>query len=131
TIRTDKQSLTPGETLVVRGELPARLHQARVEVRLERTPGSVPAPAVGAGPAPKEAAAREAAMRANFRLANDFTITRGEVTVMDGKFTARLKIPAKLPWPRVILRAHAATASAEAVAVEVLTVSGDKDKKSP
>src|SRR5262249_8314195 len=40
TFRLEKQVVTPGETLVVRGVLPTRLHRSRVEVRLERTPGS-------------------------------------------------------------------------------------------
>jgi hypothetical protein len=45
-----------------------------------------------------------------------------ECVVRDGGFEARLEAPAKLPWPRLILRAYAATDGEEGMGVTTLDV---------
>jgi hypothetical protein len=42
--------------------------------------------------------------------------------VRDGRFEARLALPEKLPWPRLILRASAATAEAEGLGIQTVEV---------
>jgi hypothetical protein len=61
-------------------------------------------------------------MLANHARANDFAVAGQEVTAKGGAFEARLEVPARLPWPRLILRVHARTKDGEGMAVERLAV---------
>ncbi|HWG44812.1 MAG TPA: C25 family cysteine peptidase [Gemmataceae bacterium] len=107
-----------GEGLTVRGRVPARLAGARVRLTLERTVNSVPE---DLEPLPK-GAARDCVMLANHDRANRFVVAMCECVAKDGHFEAKLQAPAKLPWPRLILRAYAATERAEGMAVQTLEV---------
>jgi hypothetical protein len=113
-------SATPGGMLTVRGKVPARLDGARVTLTLERTVNSVPK---DLEPTPKKAgAARDRITLANHDLANRFVVATAECVAKDGRFEAKLDVPAKLPWPRLILRAYAATPREEGIAVRTLEV---------
>jgi hypothetical protein len=113
-------ALLPGKTLLVRGALPDHLHGARVRVTLERSPGSLPD---GLVPLPHQPRAkRDSTLFTNHRIANNFTVSEKEVTAKAGAFTARLDVPARLPWPRLTLRVHASTEKSESMVVERLNV---------
>lgn len=113
-------AVRPGTTLEVRGTLPARLRGAAVEVRLERTPASVPD-----GLEAVSARDRDRALLANFARANRFELAREAVATLGTSFTARLKVPESLPWSRVIVRVRAATATDEAVVARTVPVTAD------
>jgi hypothetical protein len=113
-------TLAPGKALLVRGRLPSNLQGAKLRVALERSPASQPA---GWVPLPREAgAARDAVMLANHTRANDFAVVTGQASASGASFAVRLEVPAKLPWPRLILRVYARTKHNEAMAVERLNV---------
>jgi hypothetical protein len=116
-------TVTPGEVLTVRGDVPQRLAGARVRVTLERTVNSVPD---DLEPMPKDpgplGGARDRVMLVNHERANRFVLATCECAAKDGRFEAKLAAPAKLPWPRLVLRAYAATERADGMAVRTLEV---------
>lgn len=122
-------SVTPGEKLTVSGNLPKRLHGARVRVTLERTVNSVPDGLEAMLKAP--ARERDRAMLANHERANCFALTDSECTEKDGRFQATLDVPAKLPWPRLILRVYAANEREEGMAVRTLPRSATNRSEGP
>ncbi len=104
-----------GKALTVKGEVPGRLEGAKVRLTVERPAGSEPA---DLEPLPKEPAdARARVMRDNHDRANRFVLGSKEVTAKDGRFEASLELPAKLPWPRLVVRAYAATERHEGLGV--------------
>ena len=58
--------------------------------------------------------ARDKVMHANHELANRFALQTAEAKVIDGAFEVRFQLPDKLLWPRLTVRAYAATKTAEA-----------------
>jgi hypothetical protein len=116
-------AIVAGEKLTVRGSVPVRLAGARVRLTLERTVNSVPN---DLEPLPKDSgpggAARNRAMLTNHDRANRFAVATCECAAKDGGFEAKLQAPAKLPWPRLILRVYAATEREEGMAVRTLEV---------
>jgi len=105
----------PGATITITGEVSSRLEGARVKLSLER-PLTSDAPDLA--PLPKEMnEKRDAVMRANHDRANRFTLLTAEAQVKDGKFEAKFRLPDKLPWPRLTLRAYAATETDEGIGV--------------
>jgi hypothetical protein len=60
-------------------------------------------------------AARDRALQANHDRANRFALDSAEAVIQDGRLEARLAVPAKAPWPRLLIRAYAATDRAEAM----------------
>ena len=109
----------PGGVLTVRGEIPAQLVGGSLEVVLERTPASVPARLL---PVPASGEGRDKAMLANFAAANRFTLLRVAATTRGPAFAARLPLPDKLPWPRLVLRVRAVKGGEEALAARRLEV---------
>jgi hypothetical protein len=103
-----------GKTVVVRGEAPASLEGAKVRVTAERVLSSKPA---DLQPLPAAGAERAAVMLANHERANRFELAAAEATVKGGRFEAAVTLPAKLPGPRLILRAYAAADKREAQGV--------------
>ena len=93
---------------------------ATVRVTLERPAGSTP---VGVEPLPKEPARLREVMRANHERANHVVLDAREVQPRDGRFECTLKLPAELPWPRLTVRAFAATRTDSALGVLTLPVS--------
>ena len=116
-------AVAPGEALTVRGELPERLAGARVRVTLERTVNSVPD---DLEPMPKDpgslGGAKDRVMLLNHDRANRFVLATCDCVSKDGRFDATLTAPPKLPWPRLVLRAYAATERADGMAVRTLEV---------
>jgi hypothetical protein len=115
--------VAPGETIAVRGNVPERLAGARVRVTLERAVNSVPddLELMPKDPGPLFTA-RDRVMLLNHDRANRFVLATCECVAKDGRFEASLAAPAKLPWPRLILRAYAATKRADGMSVRTLEV---------
>jgi Peptidase family C25 len=110
----------PGAHILIQGTAPVRLNGGRVEVVLERPVGSAPDTLE---PLPKDAGpARDEAMMRKHEQANRFVLCVGRTTVEDGRFLAVLEVPAKLPWPRLIVRAYASTDTDEALGALSLDV---------
>jgi hypothetical protein len=112
------EAVQAGKPLAVRGRVPARLAGARVRLTLERTVGSIPD---DLEPLPRDAG-RDRVMMANHEKANHFVLVAAECPARDGAFEARLDVPARLPWPRLLLRAYAATDKEEGQVVLSLEV---------
>jgi hypothetical protein len=114
------QSGTPGAAITVTGEVPQRLEGAMVRLTLERPPSSTPA---DLEPLPKSPeAARARVMMANFERANRFELVQKDVRVSAGTFRVTLEVPVKVPWPRLIVRAYAATDMDDGVGVAVVAL---------
>ncbi len=116
---TTPVAVVPSETLTVKGRVPSRLSGAGIRLSLERTVNSVPS---DLEPLPKDAAMRDRIVIRNHERANRFVLATGEVVAKDGQFEIKLAVPAKLPWPRLVLRAYAATEREEGMAVRMLEV---------
>jgi hypothetical protein len=110
--------IMPGAALTIRGRVPQRLAGARVRLTLERSVASEPA---GIEPLP-QGLARDRVMQANHDKANRFVLANAEAVAREGRFEARLTVPDKLSWRRLLLRAYAATDTAEATKVLPLEV---------
>jgi hypothetical protein len=111
-----------GSTLTISGSVPARLAGAKVKLTLERTAGSVP---TDLEPMPKDdplGKLKDRVMRANHERANRFVLAAKDCEARDGRFEAKLELPASLPWKRVLLRAYAATEKEEGLTVLSLPV---------
>jgi hypothetical protein len=112
------EAISSGEKLTVSGKLPKRLAGARVRLTLERTVNSVPDDLEAI---PKSATqVREHVILSNHDRANRFVLTTSEGMVKDNGFQATLNVPAKLPWPRLILRVYAVNEREEGMAVQML-----------
>jgi hypothetical protein len=107
-----------GATITVRGTTPARLVGAKVKLTLERAIASVP---VDLAPLPKAGdRERNRTMMTNHERANRFTLDEVELTIKDGRFEAKLTLPAKLPTGGLHVRAYAANEKEEAMNVAPL-----------
>lgn len=126
-----EKTITAGKTLSFHGSLPQRLREAKIRVTLERSAGSSPdeLEPLPAKPGP----GRDRVMMKNHQRANRFIVAEPVVVAFEARgvrwFHGSVMLPTKLPWPRLILRVHAATAKGEALAVEVLAVR--REEKSP
>ncbi len=65
---------------------------------------------------------KDRVMLANHERANCFVLASVSFEARAGQFEAKLEVPADLPWKRVLLRAYAATAKEEGLAVVSLSV---------
>lgn len=108
------KSVSGSEKMTVSGKLPARLAGARVRLTLERTVNSIPEPR------PDRGLTSNARILAHHEQANCFVLAASESREKDGRFQATLDVPAKLPWPRLILRVYGANERAEGMAVQTL-----------
>jgi hypothetical protein len=130
-----EDAVSPGEKLSVSGRAPARLAGARVRLTLERTVNSAPedleAMPLLSQLTSEEIQARDRVMMANHERANRFILAASESTVKEGRFEATLDIPAKLPWPRLVLRVYAADAQQEGMAVRTLRRVGQAERDTP
>jgi Peptidase family C25 len=107
----------PGARYVVTGTVPVRLEGATVRLTLERPLSSMPE---DLEPLPKDlkpGARRDGIIMDNHERANRFAVAAGMTTVADGRFEVTLTLPAKLPWPKLILRVYAATDKEEGLGV--------------
>lgn len=108
-----------GTEVVVKGALPRRLAGADVEVVVERMPASVP---VGLAKVPAKGPGRDKLMLSNHELANNFVLARKAFKAAGASFEARLTLPEKLPWPKVVLRVRAWKGDEEGLAARRLEV---------
>jgi hypothetical protein len=108
-----------GGMLAVQGKAPTRLAGAKVRLTLERPPSSTP---TDLEQLPAAGPERDRVMLANHERANRFALASAEATVRDGRFERTLAVPGRLPWKRVILRAYAATDTADGLGVLTLPV---------
>jgi len=116
---TVAENVRAGDMLIVTGEAPRRLAGAKVRLTLERPLSSDPAELQ---PLPEDRKDRVKVMRANHERANRFEVVTGEATIKDGRFEAKLALPEKMPWTRLLLRAYAATASEEGLGTRTVAV---------
>ncbi len=119
-LKTDGKP-APGETLTITGTLPERLKGAKVRLTLERPVSSMP-PDLEPLPKNEPAATMDRIMLANHERANRFMLASGEVTAKDGPFEWKVDLPAKLPYPRILVRAYATTERDEGMGAIVLEI---------
>jgi hypothetical protein len=100
-------------TVTIHGTALARLNGGQVHVVVERPVSSSPTNLI---PLPKELGReRDGVMMRNHDRANRFVLDEAEATIKDGRFEVKLQLPAKTPWPRLNVRAYAATLTEEAL----------------
>jgi hypothetical protein len=123
TLTTD-DAIAAGAAVVIRGTAPARLNGGRVQIAVERPVDSVPTDleTTPTEPGPE----RDRVLMRNHERANRFAVAEAEATVTDGGFEATLRLPEKLPWERLNIRAYAATETQEALGVLTLDVKTPK-----
>jgi len=114
---TTNDTASAGKTIVVKGSVPAQFAQTTLRLTLERPAGSAP---LGIEPLPKDPAKVKAIMLANHERANSVVLATQEIEPRDGRFECSLKLPAELPWPRLVVRAIAADKSEMALGVLTL-----------
>jgi hypothetical protein len=117
----------PGATLAINGKLPKRLADGQVRLTLERGVATEP---VDLEPLPRDFGRTEV-MQANHNRANRFVLAQAEVTARKEKFEARLSLPKDLPWPKLLLRAYAATDAEEGMVVLPVEVRRPLEKPRP
>ncbi len=121
-----EQVVSPGEKLTVSGKVPARLAGARLRLTLERTVNSAPEDLQALPISSRSAQTNEDIQKceclilSNHERANRFVLATSESTVKDGCFQGTIDVPARLPWPRLILRVYAANERQEGMAVRTL-----------
>lgn len=114
---------TAGKQLKVQGILPDRLKGAIVHVSIERPPGSKPDHMEKLpDTSPEHASAREQTATENHRKANDVVMASVDAKSTQTRFECSLDLPSALAWPKLVVRAYAANANAEALGVAILTV---------
>ncbi len=117
-------SIAAGKRVTVQGTLPDRLKGARVHLAIERPVGSKPEDWQKLPEAtPDNAAAREQTATANHRKANNVVLAEVDAKAEQTRFEGSLEMPGTLPWPRLIIRAYAASANDAAMWVESVAVS--------
>ena len=104
----------PGKSLKVRGSLPAGFKGTSLRLTLERPLGSEPP---GLQPLPREPDKLDAIILANHERANSLVLQTLELQARDGMFEAEFRLPDALPWPRINIRAFAATGEQRALGV--------------
>ncbi len=97
-------TVAPGQELTVNGRLPDSIKTANVRLTLERPLASPPTGLVAVPSDPKQMAD---AIRANHERANNLVLATQTVDANNGRFTATLKVPEDVPWPKLIVRAVA------------------------
>jgi hypothetical protein len=106
-----------GQHLTITGEVPGQLEGAKVRLTLERPLSSLPP---DLQPLPPEEPERSKIMSANHEKANRFALLSREATVKNGRFEVQVPLPNALPWPRLTLRAYAATDTREGLGVLIV-----------
>ncbi len=112
--------MAPGATITVRGEMGEKFNGGKVRVTLERPLTSDP-PEMSPLP-PESGADRNRIMLANHQRANRFDVQTVTATVEQGKFEAKLPLPEKLPWSKLLLRAYVTSEKEEALGVLAVDV---------
>src|SRR5262249_7115139 len=116
---TTNDTPAAGKTIVVKGSLPEQFAQTTLRLTLERPVGSTPP---GLEVLPKDPAKAKAVMLANHERANSVVLVTREVEPREGWFECTLKLPAEIPWPRLVVRGVAENKSDMALGVLTLPV---------
>lgn len=111
----------PGGSLTVRGELPARLAGARLEIWLERRPSAAP-PGLPDLPAQLTGVDRDRRRLERHRAANRAVLAERVLEGVRGSFSASVAVPAAARAAGLRLRVRASTAGAEAMVVREVEV---------
>jgi hypothetical protein len=112
--------IAPGRTITVRGQVSEKLNGGKVRLTLERPLTSDP-PEMA--PLPLDPPAdRCRIMMDNHQRANRFDVETLTASVEQGTFQAKVMLPEKLPWSRLLLRAYVTTDKQEALGVLALEV---------
>jgi peptidase C25-like protein len=106
-----------GKTIKIRGTVPAPFAETTVRLTLERPLGSQPE---GLEPLPRDRSQANEVILANHRRANSLVLQTCEARPRDGRFECDLKLPGRVPWPRLTVRALAATQTESALGVLTL-----------
>ena len=106
---------SPGEEIIVKGELPPEFENASIKLTLERPLGW------GASPADSVQGGGEESAE-TLERANRFVLASYNLKVKNGGFGHRISAPETLPWPRLILRACAANENRESMGVITIPV---------
>ncbi len=114
--------VSPGTSVTIKGEAPVRLKEGRVRLTVERAVTSLPNDLQALPETPFEGGMKDRIMLANHEKANRFVLVEVEAAIKGGRFEASLKLPSRLPWLKLIVRAHAATDRDEALAVQTVEV---------
>ncbi len=116
-------TVAAGNTLAVSGTLPKRLEGAAVRLTLERPLNSQPAD-LAEVPAltPLNHNVSLRVLAANNHRANSYVQSSIEAQGRANRFAAELKLPRKLPWSNLVLRASAAISNETGLGIRVLTV---------
>jgi hypothetical protein len=113
--------LVCGKPLELSGVLPERLSGAEVYITLERPLTSEPLELQKVPEnSPEMREARLKALKANHERANSFVIASGATKSIGTNFSTSLKLPAAVPWNKVVIRATANLANESAVGVLVV-----------
>jgi hypothetical protein len=111
-LKTDDLA-APGATLTIHGTAPTRLNGGQVHIVIERPVSSSPTNLLAM---PKELGReRDKIIMRNHDRANRFVLAEAEATIQDGRFEAKLQLPAHTPWMRLNVRAYASTRAEEAL----------------
>jgi hypothetical protein len=103
----------PEATLTITGTAPARLNGGQVHVVVERPVSSSPTNLLAL---PKKLGPeRDKVIMRNHDRANRFVLAEAETAIQDGRFEAKLQLPADMPWMRLNVRAYASTRTREAL----------------
>jgi len=104
------EPVQPGKRVLVKGEIPKRMKDAKVSVTLERPLNSAP---LGleklAYNRSENTEQRERVALENNRRANDLVLSVAETKATRGRFSCELQVPSNLPWINVVVRAVAVT----------------------
>ncbi len=111
-LKTDV-SAAPAGTLTITGAAPAWLNGGQVHVVVERPVSSSPTNLLAL---PKQLGPeRGKIIMQNRDRANHFALAEAETTIQEGRFEAKLQLPADMPWTRLNVRAYASTRTTEAL----------------
>jgi hypothetical protein len=101
-----------GQVVTVSGSVPDGFADATVRLTLERPAGFPP---FNLQTQPMDSAHLREVTMANHNRANSVVLETHEVRVRDGRFEHTLKLPVKVPWPRLVVRAFASSKTQAAI----------------
>jgi hypothetical protein len=103
----------PGATIEVAGPVPTALAKGTGRVSISR-PLTVGATDQKVMPHGNDAAGRRAAMLHNHAAANAFTLVEAPVAIREGRYSARLTLPERLPSSSLNIRVYIVSEESEA-----------------
>jgi len=102
--------ISPGGDIVIKGSVPARFEDARVNLTLER-PLGWPVQFHG------QKFAGERAISQSENPANSFILSTAEVRVKNSRFEGKIPVPSDVSFPKLVIRAYAVEKNHESMGV--------------